>query len=163
MTVCYLPKPSSPLANNIALPTSTMHHALTHSSLYGSLFLLPANLHSFAPYHLAFIPAQPYPPPALQNYYPHKQDSSSHFSLYGLRRRRTFPFPFYGLTYFSRPGRRDRTADLLTRHGLPYKRQRCDGENYYIYVYIDIRYNTSVSTAKKCWYINTKSQSALSV
>ena len=49
MTVCYLPKPSSPPANNIALPTSTTHHALTHFSLYGSLFLLPANLRSFAP------------------------------------------------------------------------------------------------------------------
>ena len=40
MTVCYLPKPSSPPANNIALLTSTTHHALTHFSFYLLTYVL---------------------------------------------------------------------------------------------------------------------------
>ena len=111
MTVCYLPKPSSPLANNIALPTSTMHHALTHSSLYGSLFLLPANLRSFAP---TISRSSRRSPTHHQRYRTTTHTSkTAHltFSLYGLRRRRAFLFPSTDLP--ASPGRGEEIGRLI--------------------------------------------------
>lgn len=57
MTVCYLPKPSSPLANNTALPH--IHHALTHFSFTDHFsFYLPT-------YVLSPLPSSVHPGVAL--------------------------------------------------------------------------------------------------
>ena len=99
-----------------------IHHALPHFSLYGSLFLLPANLRSFAPTisrssRRSPIHHQRYKTTTHTSKTAHLTFLSTDYAAGVL-----LLFPFYGLTCFSRPGRRDRTADLLMRHGLPYKR-----------------------------------------
>ena len=128
MTVCYLPKPSSPPANNTALPTSTTPLPTFPSTDHFSFYLLTYVLSPLpSPVH----PGAVLPTTSVTELLP--TQARQLISLFSLRTTPQACFFFFFLrTYplFPSPGRRDRTADLLVRHGLPYKRQRCDYLSY---------------------------------
>nr|DAP26962.1 MAG TPA: hypothetical protein [Caudoviricetes sp.] len=120
MTVCYLPKPSSPLANNTALPTSTTplstFPSTDHFSFYlltYVLSLLPSSVHtSVALLTTSVTELLPKQVRQLISLFLSTDYAAGVLSFFLLRTTHLF----------SRPGRRDGTADLLIRHGLPYKR-----------------------------------------